>query len=58
MGKTIYEKADSNPCSIRLGELKKFYEKKASDAQRSLHWIILKVLKENKEREESELAGK
>jgi len=58
MGKTVYEKADSNPCSIRLGNLKKFYEKKASDAQRSLHWMLLKVLKENKEREEAGLSGK
>lgn len=58
MAKTIYEKADNNPFSIRLGDLKKFYEKKASNAQRSLHWIILKVLRENKEREEALSSGK
>ena len=44
-------KTDKNPVSIKLGELKPFLYKEAVAADRSLHYWILKILKEYKEKQ-------
>ena len=44
-------KPENKPFPVRLGELKGFLQKEAVAADRSLHYWILKILKEYKEKQ-------
>lgn len=40
------KKCDDNPTAIRLGQLKAPLQKEAMKQDRSLHWLVIKFLKE------------
>ena len=39
------KKKDNNPFPVRLGEIKKPLQSEATEKDRSLHWLILSILK-------------
>ena len=39
------KKKDNNPFPVRLGEIKKPLQREATEKDRSLHWLILSILK-------------
>lgn len=40
------KKKDEKPTSIRLGELKPILHERSMELDRSIHWLIIKILKD------------
>jgi len=47
------KKRNDNPTPVRLGELKSTLQEEAMQLDRSLHWLIIKIIKDYVERKKN-----